>query len=138
MPPAEIDRVQSSFRQVAALGDTAAELFYARLFAIDPALWPLFKGDMATQGRKLMAALAFVAGSLNASEKILPVARDMGVRHVAYGVERGHYATVGQALIETLEAGLGADFDAATRDAWTKAYAMLSQAMIEAAYAKAA
>jgi len=138
MTPAEIDHVQSSFRKVAALGDAAAELFYARLFAIDPGLWPLFKHDMAAQGRKLMTALAFVVGSLNAPEKILPVARDLGVRHVAYGVERGHYATVGQALIETLEAGLGADFDDATRAAWTKAYAMLSGAMMDAAYAKAA
>lgn len=138
MTPTDINRVQSSFRQVTALGDAAAELFYARLFAIDPALWPLFKHDMKSQGRKLMTALAFVVGGLNSPEKILPVARALGIKHVAYGVERSHYATVGKALIETLEAGLGAAFDEATRAAWVKAYALLSGTMIEAAYTEKA
>ena len=38
----------------------AAGMFYGRLFEIAPEVRPLFKGDMAEQGRKLMATLAVV------------------------------------------------------------------------------
>jgi hemoglobin-like flavoprotein len=63
----------------------------------------------------------------------MPAVRQLGRRHAAYGVRPEHYATVGEALIWTLEQGLGADFTPATRRAWTDAYASLAWAMIAAA-----
>ena len=60
MTPEQILLVRASFAQVKALGDQAAALFYERLFALDPTLRALFKGDLAAQRRKLLAALAMV------------------------------------------------------------------------------
>ena len=57
MTPEQKALVRSSFEQIAPAADTAAALFYGRLFELDPALKPLFRGDMQAQGRMLMQAL---------------------------------------------------------------------------------
>jgi len=38
--------VQQSFARVEPIAETAAELFYGKLFELDPKLRALFKGDM--------------------------------------------------------------------------------------------
>lgn len=134
MSPEDIERVQSSFAKVAPIADAAAGLFYGRLFEIAPEVKPLFKGDIAEQGRKLMATLGVVVKGLSNLEQILPAARGLAVRHVAYGIRPEHYTPVGQALLWTLEQGLGDAFTGETRQAWTGAYTALSGAMIAAAY----
>jgi hemoglobin-like flavoprotein len=133
MTPEQIQRVRSTFAKVAAIQDEAAALFYRRLFELDPSLRPLFKGDITAQGARLMAALAGVVGSLGQLERVLPALRELGRRHAAYGVRPEHYATVGEALIWTLEQGLGAAFTRETRRAWIDAYARLAWTMIAAA-----
>ena len=129
MTPKQIEIVQSSFAKVAPIAETAAGLFYARLFELDPKLQPLFKGDMKRQGMMLMSMIATAVRGLSNTEALVPMVKNLGRRHVGYGVKDSHYATVGQALIETLEKGLGSDFDAATREAWLAAYSMLSTVM---------
>lgn len=133
MTPEQIQLVRSSFAKVAAIQDEAAVLFYRRLFELDPSLRPLFKGDMTAQGARLMAALRGIVGSLDQLERVLPALRELGRRHAAYGVRPEHYATVGEALIWTLEQGLGAAFTRETRRAWIDAYARLAWTMIAAA-----
>lgn len=133
MTPEQIQLVRSTFAKVAAIQDKAAALFYRRLFELDPSLRPLFKGDMTAQGARLMAALGGVVGSLDQLERVLPALRELGRRHGAYGVQPEHYATVGEALIWTLEQGLGAAFTRETRRAWIDAYARLAWTMIAAA-----
>ncbi|SFQ96716.1 globin family protein [Poseidonocella sedimentorum] len=134
MQDREIQLVQDSFAQVVPIADTAAEIFYARLFEIAPEVRPMFKGDMAGQGKKLMATLAVVVNGLRDLDKIVPVAKGLAVRHVGYGVEAAHYEPVGEALLFTLEKGLGDDFTPDVRSAWAGAYSLLSGVMIEAAY----
>jgi nitric oxide dioxygenase len=135
MTPDQISLVQQSFRQVEAIQESAARLFYTRLQEADPSTAPLFaKSDMALQGHKLMAAIALVVNGLNRPEAVIPVAQDMARRHVAYGVTRAHYASVGAALLWTLGQGLGAGFTPEVEAAWTAAYELLSAIMIEAAY----
>ena len=137
MTPTQIALVQDSFRSVLPIRDEAAAIFYRRLFAIDPALKPLFShAEMADQGRKLMAALAFVVNGLGEPEVIVGTVRTLARRHVGYGVRVEHYASVGRALIETLEEGLGDAFRSPVRDAWLAAYATLSDIMIAAATEK--
>ena len=133
MTPSQIDLVQTSFAKVVPIADTAAALFYGRLFEIAPQVKPLFKGDMAGQGRKLMATLGVVVAGLNDLPSIVPAAESLARRHVAYGVREEHYAPVGAALLWTLERGLGADFTPETRDAWAQAYGILTSVMIAAA-----
>ncbi|MDP1529447.1 MAG: globin family protein [Rhodoferax sp.] len=112
-------------------------MFYGQLFELDPSLRSLFKGDMAEQGRKLMAMINTVVVSLDKLGPILETIEEMGRHHVAYGVTEAHYDTVGSALIWTLGKGLGEQFTPAVEDAWADAYTALASAMKQAAYAPA-
>ena len=133
MTSREITLIQESFRQVLPGLDSAATLFYARLFELDPSLRPMFRGDMKEQGRKLMQMLALAVTSLSQLDKLVPAVRAMGARHAGYGVREEHYATVGAALLWTLEKGLGPSFTDEVRVAWTNAYTLLADTMIDAA-----
>jgi hemoglobin-like flavoprotein len=129
MTPSQIIAVQCTFSLVVPIKDKAAELFYNRLFSIDPSAKRLFKGDMADQGRKLMTALATVVAGLADIPRVIPVVRELGRRHAGYGVQDSHYDSVGAALLWTLEQGLGKEFTPEVRDAWTKAYTLIASEM---------
>jgi hemoglobin-like flavoprotein len=125
--------LQASFAEVMAIRQEAAALFYERLFAIDPALRPLFHDtDMRSQEMKLMAALAMVVGKLRQLDEVIPGLETLAVKHIAYGVEEHHYATVGEALIQTLSLAFGERFTPELRTAWLFAYGAISGVMIAA------
>lgn len=126
--------VQESFEKVAPIADKAAEIFYAKLFEYDPALKKLFKSDLTQQGKKLMQTLTIVVRGLKDLEKIVPVAQELGKRHVGYGVKPEDYTTVGNALLYTLETGLGNAFTDEVRAAWVTTYKTLADVMKEAAW----
>ncbi|HML07453.1 MAG TPA: globin family protein [Xanthobacteraceae bacterium] len=129
--------VQQSFEKVAALGLPAIELFYSELFAIDPSLRSMFKGDMKEQQKKLLSALTLVVRSLHTPEKIIPAVQKLAVKHLDYGVKPEHYTYVGNALLRTLKKGLGAGYTPELSDAWTEAFRLLARVMKEAAYGAA-
>jgi hemoglobin-like flavoprotein len=129
MSPQQIDLVQKSFADVKPIAATAAELFYSRLFTLDPSLRGMFKGDIARQGQMLMSMIGAAVAGLKNLETLAPVVRQLGARHAGYGVRTEHYATVGAALLWTLEQGLGAKFTPAVREAWAAAYELLSEVM---------
>jgi hemoglobin-like flavoprotein len=131
---AQIELVRESFVKVVSIAEQAAQLFYDRLFEIAPEVRPMFKGDIASQGRKLMTTLAVVVGSLEDLASIMPSVESLAVKHVSYGVKAAHYEQVGAALLWTLEKGLGPDFTSETKAAWAQTYGALSDAMIAAAY----
>ncbi|WP_270935389.1 globin family protein [Falsiroseomonas oryzae] len=138
MTPDQTTLVQDSFRLIPPIAEPAAAIFYEKLFALDPGLRPLFAGaDMHAQGRKLMAAIGFVVANLRTPESLLPAVAELGRRHAAYGVRAAHYATVGTALLATLEEGLGPHFTPAVRNAWAAAYGLLAEVMQHAAEAPA-
>lgn len=134
MTPENIALVQDSWAKVKPISDQAAELFYGRLFELDPSLKPLFKGDIKEQGKKLMATLNLAVTSLTKLETILPAVQDLGRRHVQYGVPDESYATVGEALLWTLDKGLGDEFTEPVKAAWTETYVTLSNVMLDAAH----
>ena len=129
----EIEMVQTSWKKCIPIADKAAELFYGRLFELDPNLKPLFKGDMAEQGKKLMTMITVAVNGLNDLEKIVSAVKQLGVRHVGYGVEDSHYDTVGSALVWTLGKGLGEEFTDSLKNSWVKVYNLLATTMKEAA-----
>ncbi len=133
MTPDQIELVQKTFADIKPIAATAAELFYNRLFTIDPKLRPLFKGDIRQQGQMLMSMLGVAVNGLNKLETLAPAVRQLGARHVGYGVRDEHYATVGAALLWTLAEGLGDAFTPAVREAWVNAYALLANVMQEGA-----
>ncbi len=138
MTPDQVKAVQASFAKVAPIANQAAAMFYARLFEIAPSVKPLFRGDMAEQGRKLMATLAVVVNGLGNLEAVLPAASALAKRHVGYGVKPIHYAIVGDALLWTLERGLGDQWTPDLAAAWSDAYSVLSEYMIGEAYGHSA
>ena len=133
MTPEQTMLVKTSWNKVVPIKEQAATLFYAKLFELDPTLKPMFKGDMAEQGRKLTAMINTAVNGLDRLEVIVPAVQDLGKRHVAYGVTDKHYDTVGAALVWTLEQGLGAEFTAEVKEAWVKVYGLLATTMKQAA-----
>jgi nitric oxide dioxygenase len=123
--------VQQSWQQVEPIADTAAQLFYGRLFELAPDVRPLF-GDMEQQGRKLMQMISTVVRGLDRLERIVPAVQQLGARHAGYGVQPEHYDVVGAALLWTLEQGLGEAFTPSVRTAWTAAYGVLASTMQDA------
>ncbi|ODS31013.1 MAG: hypothetical protein SCARUB_03867 [Candidatus Scalindua rubra] len=129
----QIKLVQNSFEKVRPISETAAELFYKRLFELNPSFKSLFKRDMKTQGIMLMKMLDFAVTGLDEPDKIVPTIRDLGKRHVGYGVKEEYYETVGEALLWTLKKGIGEDFTQDVKEAWVEAYKLLSDTMKSAA-----
>lgn len=131
--PREIELVQESWKAVEPISDAAADLFYGKLFELDPALKDLFPDDMAEQKKKLMQTLAVCVNGLNDLGEIVPAVKALGQRHVGYDVKDEHYETVGQALLWTLKQGLGEAFTPEVEKAWTTVYVVLSTTMKDAA-----
>jgi len=132
MTSEQIVLVQQTFEKVRPVSEAVADMFYKRLFELDPSLRKLFKRDIKKQGRMLMLMIEFVVKGLDDPETILPTIRDLGKRHVGYGVKEEDYATVGDALLWTLEQRLGEDFTPEVKEAWEEAYKLLSNVMINA------
>lgn len=133
MTPTQKQLVQSTFLRVAPIAEPAAAMFYARLFELDPALRPLFTGDMKAQGVKLMRMIGMAVAGLDRLEELVPTVRQLGIRHSSYGVRDEHYDTVAAALLWTLEQGLGDAFTPEARDAWAAVYGVLASTMKTAA-----
>ena len=137
MTPEQILLIQASFAEVLPIADTAAALFYGRLFDLDPSLRPMFKGDMREQGRKLMTMLRVVVNGLHRLDQLVASIQELGRRHAAYGVADQHYATVAAALLWTLQQGLGDRWTPKVEAAWVEAYTVLANTMKAAAAQKA-
>jgi len=128
----QINLVQRSWSKVLPISETAADLFYNRLFEIDPSTQVLFKGDMKEQGRKLMQMITAAVNGLNDLDALVPAVQELGSRHGGYGVQEEHYGSVANALLWTLEQGLGDDFTPEVKSAWTETYMLLASVMKEA------
>lgn len=132
--PEQKQLVRDTWEQVAPISDRAAELFYGRLFELDPTLRQLFaSSDMKAQGKKLMQMLAVAVKGLDNLDQLVVAVESLGRRHMVYGVKDIHYDTVGAALLWTLERGLGEAFIPEVRDAWAETYTMLATIMQRAA-----
>lgn len=129
MTPQQIALVRTSFAQLVPIADSAASLFYAHLFHRDPSLRALFRGVMAHQGRRLMEMIGWAVERLDRPDALMPALHTLGARHAGYGVLDRHYATVGAALLQTLQAGLGSAFTPELRAAWVTMYDVVAGAM---------
>ena len=125
-----IKRTWKLFREInpTVVGDT----FYSKLFLENPSVRKMFPKDMNQQYQKLIDMLSTIVGRLDNLEELSSDIAAMGQRHVAYGVKPAQYQKVGEALLWTLEQGLGKDFTPEVKDAWTKCYTSLADAMINA------
>ena len=130
MRASQVTLVQKSWEQVLPIADTAAQLFYQRLFELDPSLRRLFtQTDMAEQRKKLMQMITVAVRGLTRLDELVPAVEALGNRHAGYGVTDAHYGTVATALVWTLEQGLGESFTPQVRAAWIETYTILATVM---------
>ena len=125
----DITLVRMSFAKVLPIKAAAADLFYSRLFEIAPQLRAMFPKDLKEQKAKLMAMIAAAVGGLHDLHTLVPHVKALGARHSGYGVTVAHYAIVGDALMWTLERGLGDEYTPEVRSAWAKVYGVLAGTM---------
>src|SRR5712691_3722139 len=135
MTPEQITLVQSSFERLGPQRPFMATRFYQELFGRDPALRDLFTTDLAQQEVKFAAKLTEIVRAIPRLDELLTHTRALGARHLVYGVRAADYQTVGNALFAALAAILGSSFDPPTREAWTLAYNLVAETMLEGAAA---
>ena len=135
MTAEQVKMVQSTWEKVIPISETAAALFYGKLFELDPELKPMFKSDIREQGKKLMQMITMAVRGLSEPAKLLPAVEDLGRRHVGYGVRKKDYDTVGTALLWTLQQGLADAFTPDVKNAWAETYTVLAKTMQKAASA---
>lgn len=130
----QIQLVKDSYRRVAALPvEAVGKLFYDRLFATAPEVRPLFsRTTVPEQSKKLLATLTYVVTRLDRLDSVVADVEALARRHVRYGVQEHHYVLVGQALLWTLEQGLGDAWTPEVGSAWQACYALLSETMLNA------
>ena len=137
MDPQQTYLIRTSFSEVQRSGNVAALVFYQRLFALDPSLRPMFRGDIEVQARKLMDMLGVLIMMLARPEQLEAELRAMGARHRGYGVEDAHYDTVGRALLEMLAEIIGKRWVPEVQAAWAGLYRTVETAMKAGAVAAA-
>lgn len=133
MTPTQKQIVRDTWTQVLPIQETAASLFYGRLFDQYPEVKPMFKGDMQEQGEKLMKMLDQAVSSLDNLDALVLPLKQAGKAHKGYGVKAEDYDKVGASLLWTLQQGLGDAYTPAVEDAWSSTYATLSSVMIDGA-----
>ena len=130
----QVKLVKANWNAVKPIKETAADIFYDKLFELDSSIHSMFKEDISIQKKALMATISFCVATLNHPDKLVPAVQELGTRHGGYGVTGPkHYATVGDALLWTLEQGLGEAWTPEAKSAWTEVYGILSSTMLDAA-----
>ncbi len=133
MTPENKALVKQSWAKIMPMADEATEILYERLFTHHPEVKPLFKGELDEQGPKLIRMIDKAVTALDDLEPLDRVIHMMGARHSGYGVGDEDYAKFADALLWTLEQGLGDDFTPETRAAWVKVYDELAEMMRDGA-----
>ena len=133
MSPETIKLIQDSCRKLLPVSDRVAQLFYSRLFECYPEVRPLFKGDIAEQGSKLMSLLNIAVNGLDLLESLVQSLQELGARHTAYGVEDEDYDKVIEALLWAINRQLQDDFTAEVEFAWRETLNTLAAIMLEGA-----
>jgi len=130
----QVEVLEQSFERVKPHANEFAASFYHNLLTDYPQLQPLFaKTDMEQQRQKLIMSLILVIGNLRNPEYLKITLKNLGERHVGYGTLQQHYPMVGAALLKTFESYLGADWTPEVKQAWTDAYGVLADMMLEGA-----
>lgn len=130
----DVEALETSFDLVAPHGDELMDRFYEGLFAAAPEVKPLFaRTDMETQKSMLLGALVLLRRHLHDLDRIVPILRGLGARHVAYGARPEHYPVVGAVLITAMAETAGEDWRPEHERAWAAAFDVVAGAMIDGA-----
>ena len=132
LTPQQRALVKHTFTHIAPNHDNVARLFYDKLFEIAPELQPMFTHSMDMQRAKVMQMLAALVAAMDDPSHFSRMARELGKRHVDYGVLRNQYTLVEQALMWALEEACPDVMNTAALAAWKAAYALIADAAVTA------
>lgn len=121
--------VRESFESIRDMAEPTAMLFYGRLFSMDPSLRKMFKPDVKAQAGKLMDTLATVIGSIDQLDRLRPTMRELGKRHLEYGVKPEHYDAVAAAFLWALGHALQGECHPDVKAAWGRLLQDVSEEM---------
>lgn len=124
--------VRATFWMVESKADHAARIFYDKLFEMDPGLKSLFKGDMKSEGKRMVEMLSTLVKGLNTLDVLAPLLRSMGRRYVNSGVRSEHYDMAIAALLYSLKEELQENWNEEVEAAWLEVYHAVSE-IIQAA-----
>ncbi|MET8622422.1 globin domain-containing protein [Kitasatospora sp. NPDC004669] len=129
----DIELIRTSLALVEPVADRATAHFYALLFLHHPEVRSLFPAAMDVQRDRLFRALLSAARGAEDPVALRARLSALGCGHRRYGTLTGHYAPVGECLVQALAKYAGSRWDADTELAWRRAYRLISTIMIEAA-----
>ena len=121
--------ILKSFVRIEPALDLVAQLFFLKLFRLDPGLRKKFDGPVDMQARKFSAGARLAMISLGHEDGLAPTLKLLGTRHRQIGIRARHYRTMSRALVWTLERSLDKAFDRDTRDAWNTMLAQFTKVM---------
>lgn len=130
----QAELLEESFNKIRPHSSDFSNKFYENLFADYPAAKPLFANtSIEKQGSKLFQSLLLVISNLKYPEGLAKELQGLGARHVEYGALPEHYPLVGQTLLKTLSQFLEEGWTEELQMAWTDAYAIIAELMLEGA-----
>ncbi|GAB4029413.1 globin domain-containing protein [Spirosoma jeollabukense] len=128
----QLQLVQQTWKLLREVDPTVlGDVFYGQLFRTYPALRPMFTGSMDRQYKKFIDMLSIIVARLDRPTIVAQDISQLGRTHTGYGVKPEHYVAVKEALLWTLERGLGNDWNGAVQQAWVACYDELTQFMLE-------
>ncbi|MCM1982604.1 globin family protein [Lyngbya confervoides] len=130
----QVELLEQSFAKITPQASDFAASFYENLFQDYPEAKPLFATtNLQEQSKKLLSSLVFVVENLRQPEALVEVLQGLGARHVKYGALPEHYPLVGNTLLKTFRQYLQADWTPDIQQAWTDAYSVITEVMLEGA-----
>ncbi|MBK8847672.1 MAG: hemoglobin [Bacteroidetes bacterium] len=104
-------------------------VFYAKLFIDAPEVKRMFGNSQEEQSKKLIDMLSLLVARLDNITLLTDDIKQLGQRHVDYGVKDKHYDYVGAALIWTLKLALKNEWNIELENAWIDCYNLIANAM---------
>lgn len=132
MTPEQVKQLSLSFGRVFPFRRHLVKTFYEELFRQSPKVRVLFPEDMSGQFDKLADMLHLIVTQLGTSDSFLSEVQALGTRHAHYGAKAEHFEAVGHALLHALKTVVPGGLTSTEEEAWTAAYAQLSEVMIKA------
>ncbi len=129
LTPEQKRLIRVSFLRVEPALELVAQLFFLKLFRLDPSLRKKFSGPVDVQARKFAAGAKLAMISLGHEDGLAPTLKLLGARHRQIGIRTRHYRTMSRALVWTMERSLEKEFDRDTKDAWTTLLAYFTKVM---------
>lgn len=123
--------VQSSFESAILKSKELVDVFYETLFRLAPEFKNLFRLDrIETQKQMLLNMLTVAIRGFHRFRELTPVLKELGQRHIGYGVRKEYYPIAGQALVHSLRQVLGEEWSPELENAWEETYGLIVEGML--------